>query len=91
MDLLFTKYASPFLLLDGFILIGKFEEFIYEFLKLDNDNKLWDFYLHKVYGRSFIDFKNSLETTQSSNETSKEEIETTVKSSKNILNNFIPK
>jgi hypothetical protein len=49
----------------------------------------WDVWLHKVYDKSFDEFKNSIDTVEY-NEFSKEQIETTVKDSHNILIEFNP-
>lgn len=86
MDLLFSKYASPFLLLDGMISTGRFEEFVFEFLKLESEEKEWEFYLHKVFDKTFADFKTSVEMRPQS----KENLETTIRNSNSILQNFIP-
>lgn len=89
MDLLFSKYASPFLLLDQMIRMQRLAEFIVEFMSMDDEQRTWDFYLHKVFDKSFDDFKQSL--TSSANIIPSElQLETTIKDSKDILNNFIP-
>lgn len=89
MDLLFSKYASPFLLLDGFILTGRFCDFMLEFIDIENEKTMWEFYLHKVHDMSFEEFKNSCSPRQTEPQTD-EELETTVQNSKSILNGFIP-
>lgn len=89
MDLLFSKYASPFLLLDQMIRTQRLAEFIVEFMSMDDEQRTWDFYLHKVFDKSFDDFKQSL--TSSANIIPSElQLETTIKDSKDILNNFVP-
>lgn len=87
MDLLFSKYANPFLLLDGMIQTGRFAEFVIEFITLDNEKTMWEFYLHKVYDKSYEDFKRSLHPARKPTES---EIKTTVNGSKSILDGFIP-
>ena len=64
---------------------GRFYEFVTEFINLENDRILWELYLHKVFDKSFEEFKSSFAVTQP-----KEDIETTVKDSKSILESFIP-
>ena len=53
MDLLAQRYASPFLILDEFIGLQQFHEFIVEILTTIADEKIhearWDVWLHKVY------------------------------------------
>ena len=39
MDLLFQRYASPFLFVDGMIQTGRFAEFVIEFIKTTNQEK----------------------------------------------------
>ena len=64
---------------------GRLYEFVTEFINLENDRILWELYLHKVFDKSFEEFKSSFAVTQP-----KEDIETTVKDSKSILESFIP-
>ena len=87
MDLLFSKYASPFILLDQMISCGRFFEFIVEFINMENERKEYEFWLHKVPDKSFNDFKKSIEPKQ---EVDEFELEATISESKNILTNFIP-
>ena len=87
MDLLFTRYASPFVLLDGLILTTSLNNFVDEFFNLINEERNWEFFLHKVYDKSWSDFVNDIE--QSENQTPVDLGATLVKS-KNMLNNFTP-
>lgn len=87
LDLVFSKYASPFLLLDGYIRTGRFEEFIAEFIDMENERTTWEFYLHKVDNKTFAEFKAEIEPTP---HVEPEDIETTVSESMKILNGFIP-
>lgn len=90
MDLLFKRYASPFILLDNLILAGRLDEFVLEFFKLQSDDKTWEFFLHKVFDKSYVEFRNDIETTAKNESMSNEQIETTVKEAQNILKNFKP-
>ena len=96
MDLLFKRYASPFLFLNGMIQTCRFSEFVEEFIKTinsENEEKtLWDFYLHRciLIDKSFEDFKNDIKVNQDNRAMSDAQIETTVLNSLNILNNFNP-
>lgn len=89
MDLLFKRYASPFLLLDSYIEQCRLFDFVIEFFNIRNEEMTWEVWLHKVYDKSFDEFKNSIDTMEY-NEFSKEQIETTVKDSHNILIEFNP-
>lgn len=87
MDCLFSKYGSPFLFIDGIIQTNRFSEFVDEFLSLENEKKKWEFYLHKVFDKSFDEFEESLPKQQ---DVSDEQLETAIKDSRSILSGFIP-
>lgn len=84
MDRLFKRYADPFLFIDSLIISERFTEFVLELLDIENEEMMWQFYLHKVYDKSFDEFKESMKPVP------KEQLETTVQNSKSILNNFNP-
>lgn len=90
MDALFSKYARPFDLLDGMIITGRLADFINEFWNLENDRKAWEFYLHKVYDKSYEDFRKSMPNQTKAEPVSTEQIGATIKNSKNILDGFTP-
>lgn len=89
MDLLFKRYASPFLLVDQMLMTRQFSEFVTQLFEFDTDERLWNIFLHKVEGQSFNEWKSTLEGQQNA-EMSKNEIETTVNNSFDILNGFEP-
>lgn len=86
MDLLSRRYASPIFILEQMISYGGFSEFISSLYDFDNDTKLWEIYLHKIYNKSFEEFKVSL----MQNKSSAEKLETTVINSFEILQRFKP-
>lgn len=94
MDLLFKRYASPFLFIDGMIQTGRFTEFVVEFVRTNNEEKEeeinWSLYLHKYYG-NYSDFMAEVETSKQLQETSPQSIESNVNTAMDILNNFNPK
>lgn len=91
MDLLFKRYASPFLLVDQMILTGNFTEFVAKVVELDADEELWQFFLHKVdEEKSFNDWKASVVGQQAETQMSDDEIKATVQSSFSILNGYEP-
>ena len=51
---------------------------------------MWEIYLHKVWDKSFVEFKEALLPSHAEQEMSKEDLETTVKMSNDILMNFHP-
>lgn len=94
MDLLFKRYASPFLFINGMIQTGQFCDFVIDFIDTLNDEKNekaeWEFFLHKVWEKSFAEFKEDIKIEQDNQKMSESDIETTLKQTQNILANFNP-
>lgn len=86
MDLLFKRYASPFTLLDEAIRNRQLCEFVKMLgTEVDND-QLWEFFLHKVSGQTFAEFKSSLRVET----VSTKDLEATVCTSYDIIQKFKP-
>lgn len=70
---------------------GRFLDWIYELFDDLVETKVWDIWIHKVYEKTFDEFKKSLkvapETTQ---KVDVDEVKTTIESSKSILSDFSP-
>ena len=94
MDLLFKRYASPFLFIDGMLQTGRFAEFVDNLMKKENEEReeraLWEFFISKDIDGTFDEFKKSLKTDRENATLSANDIETTVQNSLNILQNFNP-
>lgn len=90
MDQLFKRYADPFSLLTGYIQTSRFCEFIKGFVEQVAEDKLWDFYLHRVWNQSYDDFCETAKTTQDLKRMSEDDMGATLKQSMNILGNFNP-
>ena len=96
MDLLFKRYASPFLFIEGMIQTSRFSEFVDEFVKKHNeehkDKVNWEFYLHKVDNpeMTFADFIEEIETNEKMVNMTEDEKESSLQIAMNILNNFNP-
>ena len=94
MDLLSKRYASPNFFMDGMILSGRFSEFVTDFIKQINKEREeqveWDIFLHKVWDKSYVEFKEEIRINKEHKGMSERTIETTVQHSINILNNFSP-
>jgi hypothetical protein len=87
MDLLFKRYASPFLLIEQMIAINSLSDFATKLINLNDEDILWEFFLHKYIGeQSYSEWKESLE----SKEVSVEEAEKIISNSFDILNSFEP-
>lgn len=80
--------------MDGMIQAGRFDEFVIDFIKavnLELEEKYdWEFFLHKIYDKSYKEFKEEIKTNQQNQEMSERNIEATIQHSMNILNNFNP-
>ena len=94
MDRLYQRYADPFSFINGMILSGRFHEFVISFWnstqKERNEEKSWEFYLHRVFEGSFDDFMKAQKTEADHRNMSERTIETTINESMKILNNFNP-
>lgn len=96
MDLLFTEYASPFVLLDEVIPSGMFCEFLDTFQDKVIERQRWDYFIHKLPPwdeTTWEEFNNKLDMqngNQKIQTASKEQLETTVSNSFDILQNFNP-
>ena len=94
MDRLFARYADPFSFINGMILSGRFREFVISFwnntIKEKNEEKSWEFYLHRVFEGSFDEFMEAQKTEAEHRNLPELTIETTIHETMNILNNFNP-
>ena len=91
MDLLFKRYASPFLLIDNLILIGSSSSFVDDFINFINKEKEeqinWEFFLHKVFDKSWKEFCDEVSQPIVNKEI---DLGATIEKSKDMLNNFTP-
>ena len=91
MDLLFKRYGSPFILIDNLILIGSSSSFIDDLIDFINKEKEeqinWEFFLHKVFDKSWKEFCDEVSQPIDDKEI---DLGATVKKSKDMLNNFTP-
>ena len=71
---------------------GQFFEFVVEINKINaeekEESKLWDVWLHKIFDKSYSDWKNSLPIENEAQESF--DANATIKNSINILNGFNP-
>lgn len=93
MDLLSQRYASPYLIMDDFIRLHQFHDFVVEVLTSIADEKLhetrWQYYLHRVWNMSYEEFVRKCEKPQQSKQyMSNEEIGSVIGESKKILEGF---
>lgn len=91
MDLLFKRYASPFALIDGYIGTGRFCAFLHNFIHQKEEDDRWEYFLHKVWDKSYTEFCELLTTSQGVDPMTDADIEATIKQSMNILGNYRPR
>lgn len=99
MDLLHKRYAEPFPFVDSLIENMQFKEYIQFLLNKEAEEKnaqmLWEYYLHKVYDKSFNDFKKDM-LAKGEGESRKNDVMDEAKrneiinKSNSILNGFVP-
>ena len=95
MDLVFKRYSSPFLFLDIFIENNDFSRFVDELYHLKNEDRWWEMYLATLplNDKSYDEWKKQStkgNKATSTDEITKEYVETAIEKSKNILSNFNP-
>ena len=56
----------------------------------ENEKTLWEFYIHRVFEGSYDDFKKGIENDRKNRSISEQAMETTIKHSMSILQNFSP-
>ena len=89
MDLLFKRYANPYLILDEVIEQERLVEFVYELDLIKQDEKIFDIWLHKIYDKDYVDYKESC-MPKTKPKISNDNLEAAVKNSKEMLINFVP-
>ena len=87
MDLLFVRYASPFILLDGLIMTNSLNSFVDDFFDFINKEREWEFFLHKVYDKSWSEFSNDIEQAENQKPI---DLGATLVKSKKTWNKFTP-
>lgn len=73
--------------------IGQFDDFISGFIRIRNDElneqSAWEFYLHRVFDKSFSEFMDDIKFSTNP-EVSQSNIETTIKDNFEMMENFHP-
>jgi hypothetical protein len=89
-DLLFRRYASPFDFLKGIDEMGMFDEALKEILHEEQEEKLWQMYLHSMSDKTFNDWKKAVveKTPQPTKAMTKNEVMTEINKSKQLLKCF---
>lgn len=91
-DMLYQRYSDPMMLLNQMLQAGRMCEFIDKIIDIKNEEvkeeTRWEFYLHKVFDKSFADYLKEVEEPKMLETADMKQVETTVKNSMNILENF---
>ena len=91
--MLFKRYSSPMPLVTQMIRMRRFEEFVRQLVEMHNDEmedkSLWEVWLHKIFDKSFAEFRNSITGEQTAAPT-QEDIKSIATDSMNILAGFVP-
>ena len=87
MDLLFHRYTSPFLLLDQLIPTGDLSDFVSTIWQVKEEEMQWQYFLSRVFDKSFDDFKESMKAQRGMTQ---KELETTINDSMTMIDTFIP-
>lgn len=106
MDLLFSRYASPLDFMKLYINQGRFGEFVEGIIGLENkrrkevnekenDDKLWQAYIHSMSDKSFIEWKNGLKEGKGGKQPetlsmTNERVADVKEQARGILKNFSP-
>lgn len=95
MDLVFSRYSSPLFFLDYCIESGTFENTVEFLIKKKDEEKWWNLYLATLplNDKSYDEWKKECQGNSKNNETtnlSKDEIDTVIKNSQDILSGFKP-
>ena len=88
MDLLFSRYASPDALLNAIIEYRQFEHFITAMFEAENDRIQWEYWLHRVYGKSFAEYREDIKERDRSYAMTDGQVAAQLKSARDILRGF---
>ena len=83
------------LLLDQMIKTRRLNEFVHEFVNIHNeelkDQTQWEFFLHKVFDKTWAQYQEAIESGSESEKTiSDDELKSTITASAEILQGFCP-
>ncbi len=109
MDLLYSRYSNPLEFMRLYIDQGRFGEFVEEILEMEqkrkqekaakeDEQKLWEMYLHSMSDKSYIDWKKEVLSNNSGNKgnqkptlaMSDEQVEDAKRQARGILQRFLP-
>lgn len=103
MDLLYSRYANPLELMDMYIEQGRFDEFVFNIVDLENkrrieeakkddDNKLWLAYINSMTQKTFTEWKKELKQVKKpkSYSMTNAQVDNAIQDAKGILKRISP-
>ena len=76
--------------MDGCIATARFSDFIDMVSQQQMEDNRWEFFLHKVWDKSYDEFRSEMQVSQDLQRMSDDAMEATVERSMQILGNFVP-
>lgn len=91
MDLVYHRYANPVNLLNQIVSSGRLSEFVDFIVKKHEEEVNWQYYLHKVFDKTFNEFTKDIENEAHENLARETfDVETTLQDSINMTMNCVP-
>lgn len=90
MDGLYKRYSHPLELLEGMLACGEFGNFVLKFVEKINDDTVYEVWLHKVYEKSYDEFRRSVIDNAKNSRMTEYEKTKAIRESEEILANFNP-
>ena len=76
--------------MDGCIATARFSDFIDMVSQQQMEDNRWEFFLHKVWDKSYEECRSEMQVSQDLQRMSDDAMEATVERSMQILGNFVP-
>lgn len=92
LDVVFKRYSNPLILFDGLIETNQFADFVDTIKTKYTEDLEYELWLHKVYNKSFDEFKESMRISKEAQNgyMNEDDIKTTIQKSADILGDFNP-
>lgn len=89
MDLVFSRYSSPFQLIDTLIENNQLNDWIYDFVDIVNEDKIYNLWLHKGVFTSYEEFRNGI-NLKSSEQSESFDVNEVLESSMSVIDEIQP-
>jgi hypothetical protein len=92
MDMLHKRYACPFPFIQGMIDTRRLSDFVADFVltvnKEMNEKTEWEYYLHRVYDKSFDEWKSEMQMINKNQNMTDADVKATINNTNEIINIF---